>query len=331
MPQPNPGETTATGASAGGTTTVETPAHAPRPVEVSRSEKNSLIMRLVAEHGSESNALLHVAGRVIRYQKRAQEAERQAVELRKAIPVDGSVVLTGEEAKAILKLREAKVDLAKLPDTVKEATDLRTRVTAQERKDALTEAAGAKYNAVRLAKVLGDIPVEFKDGPVTKEDGTKDIGRIAYVKKPDGTLVPLAGPIPAGTVLSFGGTKQAQLTAAAKTGDVSLTVAAIPVALVDADVSTYQGTGKRLIPSGTVLGRTIAERDAGTGFGPAADADDEVYLNFFQIDDADSISDVELYRGRGVVYENFLPVFSTLSATIKAKLRAFYTCSIGQV
>jgi hypothetical protein len=191
MPQPNPGETTATGASAGGTTTVETPAHAPRPVEVSRSEKNSLIMRLVAEHGSESNALLHVAGRVIRYQKRAQEAERQAVELRKAIPVDGSVVLTGEEAKAILKLREAKVDLAKLPDTVKEATDLRTRVTAQERKDALTEAAGAKYNAVRLAKVLGDIPVEFKDGPVTKEDGTKDIGRIAYVKKPDGTLVPL--------------------------------------------------------------------------------------------------------------------------------------------
>lgn len=141
----------------------------------------------------------------------------------------------------------------------------------------------------------------------------------------------LTGPIPAGTVLSFGGTKQAQLTAAAKTGDVSLAVAAIPVALVDADVATYQGTGKRLIPSGTVLGRTFAERDAGTGFGPAADADDEVYLNFFQIDDADSISDVELYRGRGVVYENFLPVFSTLSATIKAKLRAFYTCSIGQV
>lgn len=191
MPQPNPGESTATGAPAGGTTTVETPAHAPRAVEVSRTEKNSLIMKLIAEHGSESNALLHIAGRVIRYQKRAQEAERQTAETKKVLPPEGALVLTGEEAKAILKLREAKVDLVKLPDTVKEATDLRTRVTAQERKDALTEAAGTKYNAVRLAKVLGDIPVEFKDGPVTKDDGTKDIGRIAYVKKPDGTLVPL--------------------------------------------------------------------------------------------------------------------------------------------
>lgn len=192
MPTPNPGETTATGAPAGGTTTSAEPAaHAPRAVEVSRTEKNSLVMRLVAEHGSTDNALLHIAGRVIRYQKRAQEAERQTVELRKALPADGSVVLTGEEAKAILKLREQKVDLAKLPDAVKDATELRTRVTAQERKDALTEAAGSKYHAVRLAKVLGDIPVEFKDGPITKADGTKDIGRVAYVKKPDGTLVPL--------------------------------------------------------------------------------------------------------------------------------------------
>jgi hypothetical protein len=134
-------------------------------------------------------------------------------------------------------------------------------------------------------------------------------------------------------VLSFGGTKQAVSSppTAQDRAPSRSPWRPFPVALVDADVSTYPGTGKRLIPSGTVLGRTIAERDAGTGFGPAADADDEVYLNFFQIDDADSISDVELYRGRGVVYENFLPVFSTLSATIKAKLRAFYTCSIGQV
>lgn len=192
MPQPNHGESTASGTPAASTTTIAEPAaHAPRTVEVSRTEKNSLVMRLVAEHGSTDNALLHIAGRVIRYQKRAQEAERQSTELRKALPADGSVVLTGEEAKAILKLREQKVDLAKLPDTVKDASELRTRVTAQERKDALTEAAGAKYHAVRLAKVLGDIPVEFKDGPITKDDGTKDIGRIAYVKKPDGTLVPL--------------------------------------------------------------------------------------------------------------------------------------------
>lgn len=140
----------------------------------------------------------------------------------------------------------------------------------------------------------------------------------------------LTGPIPNGTVLYFGGEKIAKLTAAAALGAVALAVEALPNALVDADVTTYVGVAKKRILSGTALGRTFAERDAGTGFGPAADADDEVYLNFFQIDDADSISDVELYRGRGVVYENFLPAFATLSAAIKAKLRAFYTCSIGQ-
>lgn len=141
----------------------------------------------------------------------------------------------------------------------------------------------------------------------------------------------LTGPIPNGTVLSFGGTKQAQLTAAAKAGDVALTVAAIPTALVDADVATYRGTGKIFIPSGTALGRTYAERNAGTSFGPAAAADDEVFVNFFDISDAASIDDVELYRPGGTIYENFLPAFSTLAGGVQTKLRALYQCTIGSV
>lgn len=140
----------------------------------------------------------------------------------------------------------------------------------------------------------------------------------------------LSGDIPNNTQL-FSGAKTMRLTAAAKKGDVALTVAPLAVAVVDADVFTFYGTGKVTIPSGTALGRTIAERDAGTGYGPAADADDEVFLNFFPVDDARSISDVELYRGGGQVFENFVPNFSTLSAAVKAKLRAFYQCTIGAV
>src|SRR5689334_4525182 len=45
--------------------------------------------------------------------------------------------------------------------------------------------------------------------------------------------------IPAGTVLYFGGAKVAQLTADAKIGDTTLTVAALPTALVSGDAATY--------------------------------------------------------------------------------------------
>lgn len=141
----------------------------------------------------------------------------------------------------------------------------------------------------------------------------------------------LTGPIPTGTVLYFSGVKIAKLTAAAAAGAVSLAVEALPTALVDADVTTYRGTGKIRIPSGTALGRTIAERNAGTGYGPAAAADDEIFLSVFDISDAVSVDDVELYRPGGTVYENFLPAFSTLAAGVQTALRARYQCTIGQV
>lgn len=141
----------------------------------------------------------------------------------------------------------------------------------------------------------------------------------------------LTGPIPVGTVLFFSGVKIAKLSAAAAAGAVSLAVEAIPTALVDADVTTYRGTGRVRIPSGTALGRTIAERNAGTGFGPAIDTDAEIFLNFFEVTDAAAIDDVELYRPGGTVYENFLPAFSTLAAGVQAALRDRYQCTIGQV
>lgn len=142
-------------------------------------------------------------------------------------------------------------------------------------------------------------------------------------------VVALTGFIPAYTTLIFSATKQATLTADAKAGDVTLTVEPIPVALVDADTTFYVGKGPKRVLSGTILGRTIAERDAGQGYGPAADTDDvgEIFLLLWDVDDVDHVDEGELYRPGGVVYENFLSTFAAASATIKAAIRSRYQCT----
>lgn len=144
-------------------------------------------------------------------------------------------------------------------------------------------------------------------------------------------VVALTGPIPSGTILYFSGTKVAVLTAAAAAGATSLTVAALPTALVDADTTWYNGTGVKFIPSGTPVGRTIAERDANTGYGPALDTDDEIFLLAFDVLDATHIDDIELYRHNKIVYETYVPGWAGLTANVKTKLRALYTCSNGSL
>jgi hypothetical protein len=142
----------------------------------------------------------------------------------------------------------------------------------------------------------------------------------------------LSGPIPNGTLLYFGGSKKlALLTAAAAAGATSLTVQALPTAMTTGDKATYPGSGtkKKLVPSGTVLGRTYSERDANTPFGPAGDSDDEVYLLVFDVTDAARNADVTLYRPGSVVKENLLDTFAALSSTLKAKIRGTYVCVNG--
>jgi hypothetical protein len=141
----------------------------------------------------------------------------------------------------------------------------------------------------------------------------------------------LANPIPSGTLLDFGGKKLAITAADAAAGAITITVRAVPTALVTGDVAIYTGAMVKSIPAGTVVGRTYAERDAETAMGPAADTDDEVYLLAFTIDNVDDDNDATLLHGkRGmVVKENFLPNWTTLSAAIKAKLRAQFVTTIG--
>lgn len=141
----------------------------------------------------------------------------------------------------------------------------------------------------------------------------------------------LSGAIPNGTILDFTGSgKFAKLTAAAAAGATTLTVEALPQALVAADTATYPGSSLTMatVPAGSLIGRTIAERDAGTGYGPAASGDDEIFLTAFDVTDVSVNPDVDLYRHESIVKENFLPPVSR-NATNLPLVRARYTCTRG--
>lgn len=121
-----------------------------------------------------------------------------------------------------------------------------------------------------------------------------------------------------------------QLTSPAWAGDYLNREHLLPggakVAAADFDADD---DGRKPIRSGTLLGRTIAERDAGTALGAAADADEEFYLLAFDVTDALQNNDVELYRHGSLVKENFLPAFSGLSDALKSAIRDNYECTKG--
>lgn len=147
------------------------------------------------------------------------------------------------------------------------------------------------------------------------------------------TSIPVAalrGPIPAGTVLDFGTDEFARTTAAVAAGATAIPVAALGVALEAGDTATYSANpGRKHIRSGTPVGRTYAERDASLPFGPAAGADDEVYLLAWDITDAARDADADFYRPNSIVKENFLPAAATADAAVLTKIRGLYRCVRG--
>lgn len=166
--------------------TTQNPA-APQQVTVSRSETNAFVMRLIGEHGTAERALMKLGGEQLKYRKRAQEAERQAAELRKQVPADGAVVLVGDQAKAYQELKTQNIDLTKVPAMIKEGSELRSKVAKEERAAAVKQAAGTKYKEKVLGQLLGDKNVlEFKDVLVKKDDGSgTETVKQAYVKNGD--------------------------------------------------------------------------------------------------------------------------------------------------
>lgn len=151
------------------------------------------------------------------------------------------------------------------------------------------------------------------------------------------STVPVAAlqrAIPNNTILDFAGVgKFAKLTAAAAAGATILTVEPLPQALVVGDKAYYSKSDRKFVQSGTLVGRTYQERDAGLGYGPAdvATPDDEIFLLYFDVTDCHIDNEAELYMSSGsnVVYENLLPGWSTMPATTKVWIRKNYTCISG--
>jgi len=177
------------------------------------------------------------------------------------------------------------------------------------------------------------VPVKLDESQFYAVDAVKVVVGAAGAAA-NATSVPvdaLLGPIPDNALLDFGGKKFARLNGAAAEGATSLTVDALATALVDDDTAMYAGVGKKSVPSGTLIGRTFAERDAGTPWGPATVAsDDEIYLTVREIADLTKDDTTELYRHNKVVKENYLPGWADLGSTVKAKIRALYTCIGGK-
>jgi hypothetical protein len=137
----------------------------------------------------------------------------------------------------------------------------------------------------------------------------------------------LSAAIPNGTTLDFGGAKFARLTAAAAAGALTLTVAALPTALVSTDTATYTtaGTGGKFLKAGTCVGDVLGSgklRPRVVTTNPAVG---------FLASDASELSETDAITGYGLIiggylYENLLPDATggppaALAAGIKTELQ----------
>lgn len=177
------------------------------------------------------------------------------------------------------------------------------------------------------------VPVKLDPAQFNAVDAVKVT--VTANRAVDATDVPvtaLSGPIPSGEVIDLGGKKFVRLTAPVAKNAVSLAVSPLATALVTNDTGTYKGVGKKSVPSGTLVGRTFAERDSGAGWGPAdvTTPDDELYLTTRECADLSKDATTELYRHNKVVKENYLPGWATAVTAFKNKVRALYSCIGGK-
>lgn len=119
--------------------------------------------------------------------------------------------------------------------------------------------------------------------------------------------------IPAGSQIYFGTNKFAFTTADALIGATTITVAALPTALAGTEIGYYTPyPAVQTIASGTVVGRTYAQRAAGTGFRPALPTHDEIFLIAFDMVDVRRQNLGVAYRHASEVKENYLPTYATV-------------------
>lgn len=154
---------------------------------------------------------------------------------------------------------------------------------------------------------------------------------IAAIAAVDATSITLSSgltrEINPGDVIDFGGKKFARATVLAPVGATTVSVSPLPTALAIGDTGNFSGL--KFIISGTLVGRTFAERDAGTGFGPAASTDDEIFLLAFDVPDAIQNPFGAVYRHTCLVFENYLPGWTPMSTDLKTAIRNRYQCMLG--
>ena len=183
--------------------------------------------------------------------------------------------------------------------------------------------------SITVLALPGDIPA----GTIL-DFGAHSTGSIAMIAKVTAdaaagatalTVAALAHEIEDTSVAAFGAGRSAfaQVTVAADANDTTLTVEPLAGPIPDDATATYTVTTTN-VPAGTLVGRTYAERAAGTDFGPAATSDDEIYLTAWDVTDLTVNNDVELVRHGTLVYEDLIPDWSSLGATMQAAVRAAY-------
>lgn len=134
--------------------------------------------------------------------------------------------------------------------------------------------------------------------------------------------------IPAGALIDFGGAKLAVTTAPVIRGAVAIAVRALPTAIAANDIGNYNGVGRRTVPSGTLVGRTLAERDAGGRYEPWTAGDDDFFLTLWDAD-LSMGEEIALLRPNTIIKENYIPGFAAMSAPMKAAIRGRYQCIVG--
>jgi hypothetical protein len=154
------------------------------------------------------------------------------------------------------------------------------------------------------------------------------------------TVLPLPVALPVGLVLNFapGAGKFAKLTAAAAAGATSIAVEALPTALAVGDVAQYSTFVTKMIRSGTPLGRTFAQRDAGTPFRYMLATDNEfgfLFNDLTEIIPGQTVAQCTVLRpGKNItIAENYLPDWTILNSTntaLRDFLRAQYYMIKGQ-
>lgn len=173
-------------------------------------------------------------------------------------------------------------------------------------------------------------PAQFNDANATKVILSAGAAAAATSL----AVTALLGAIPKNTLLFFGEAGEyARTTADAAIGATAIAVEALPAALESGDIAYYSSPAeRRTLASGTLVGRTFAERDSGDALGAADDTDDEFFIVVFDCPNIMTNPDVELYRPGSVVKEDYLPDWTAIAAdaALLAKLRLRYQCIKGK-